>query len=60
MSLIILDSHNRGHILDLVISKGLNICKVLVSDVALSDHNCVFFESNISVINEQIFKLRDK
>ena len=42
-------THNRGHILDLVISKGLNISKVLVSDVALSDHYCVFFESDISV-----------
>ena len=42
-------THNRGHILDLVISKGLNISKVLVSDVALSDHYCVFFESYISL-----------
>ena len=44
-----LPTHNKGHILDLVISKGLNISKVLVSDVALSDHYCVFFESDISV-----------
>ena len=36
-------THNRGHILDLVISKGLNISKVLVSDIALSDPYCVFF-----------------
>ena len=36
-------------ILDLVISKGLNISKPLVSDVALSDHYCVFFECDISV-----------
>ena len=42
-------THNRGHILDLVISKGLNISKVLVSDIALSYHYCVFFESDISV-----------
>ena len=42
-------THNRGHTLDLLISKGLNIHKVVVSDVALSDHCCVFFESSISV-----------
>lgn len=30
--------HNRGHILDLVISKGLNISEVMVNDAALSDH----------------------
>ena len=42
-------THNMGHILDLVISKVLCISKVLVSDVALSDHYCVFFESDITV-----------
>ena len=31
-------THNRGHILDLIISKGLNISEVVVNDVALSDH----------------------
>ena len=40
---------HRGHILDLVISKGLNISKVLVSDVALSDHYRAFFENDRSV-----------
>lgn len=42
-------THNRGHTLDLIISKGLNISKVLVMDVALSDHSCVFFESTLPV-----------
>ncbi|XP_072247605.1 uncharacterized protein [Leuresthes tenuis] len=42
-------THNRGHTLDLVISKGLSISKITVSDVGLSDHSCVFFESTISV-----------
>ena len=40
---------HRGHILDLVISKRLNISKVLVFDVALCDHYCAFFGSDISV-----------
>ena len=42
-------THNKGHTLDLIISKGLNISEVEVTDVALSDHSCVFFESYISV-----------
>ena len=42
-------THNRGHILDVILSKGLNIHKVQVRDVVLSDHCCVFFESFISV-----------
>lgn len=42
-------THNKGHTLDLVISKGLNISKVSVIDVALSDHSCVFFECVISL-----------
>ena len=42
-------THNKGHTLDLIISRGLNISKVVVNDVALSDHFCVFFESTISV-----------
>lgn len=37
-------THNRGHILDLIISKGLNISEVVVNDVALSDHYCVSFK----------------
>ena len=44
-------THNKGHTLDLIITKGLNISKVAVTDavtdVALSDHFCVFFESAI-------------
>ena len=39
-------THNKGHTLDLMISKGLNISEVMVTDVALSYHS---FESTISV-----------
>jgi len=42
-------THNKGHTLDLIISKGLNISKLVVTDVPLSDHSCVFFESSIPV-----------
>ena len=42
-------THNKGHTLDQIITKGLNISKVAVTDVALSDHFCVFFESAISL-----------
>ncbi|KAK0134690.1 hypothetical protein N1851_029706 [Merluccius polli] len=34
-------THNRGHTLDLVISKGVNISSVDVKDLALSDHFCI-------------------
>ena len=40
-------THNRGNFFNLVISKGLNISKVQVSDV--DDHHCVFSEIDISV-----------
>ena len=43
-------THNKGHILDLVISKGLNISEVVVSDIALSDHYCVSFKITTPVI----------
>ncbi len=42
-------THNKGHTLDFIISKGLTISKVVVTDVALSDYACAFFESTISV-----------
>lgn len=38
-------THNKGHILDLIISKGLNISEVLVTDIALSDHYYVLFKT---------------
>ena len=46
-------THNKGHCLDLVISKGLNISNVVVMDVALSDHSCVFFESAV-IVNKNV------
>ncbi|MEQ2279350.1 hypothetical protein AMECASPLE_008521 [Ameca splendens] len=56
--------HKWGHILDLTITKGLNISKVSVTDVALSDHFSVIFESIIcndsvsqrNVMGKHIFK----
>ncbi|KAL0985004.1 hypothetical protein UPYG_G00151730 [Umbra pygmaea] len=41
-------THNRGHTLDLLISRGLNISLIIVKDVALSDHFCIFFDILIS------------
>ena len=41
-------THNRGHTLDLLISKGLNISSIVIKDVALSDHFCIFFDILIS------------
>ncbi|XP_037832675.1 uncharacterized protein LOC119617245 [Kryptolebias marmoratus] len=42
-------THTQGHTLDLVISKGVNISNVSVTDVALSDHFAVIFDSSLSV-----------
>ena len=38
-------THNRGHTLDLVITKGLTTVISSVCDLALSDHFCIFFEA---------------
>ncbi len=45
-------THNRGHTLDLLISRGLNISYIVIKDVALSDHFCIFFDILISVTTE--------
>ncbi len=45
-------THNRGHTLDLVLRRGLNILSVPIKDVALSDHFCIFFDILISVTTE--------
>uniref|UniRef100_A0A673IYN1 Reverse transcriptase domain-containing protein n=1 Tax=Sinocyclocheilus rhinocerous TaxID=307959 RepID=A0A673IYN1_9TELE len=45
-------THNRGHTLDLIISRGLNISSIVIKDVALSDHFCIFFNILISVTTE--------
>lgn len=39
-------THKHGHTLDLVISYGLNINISSVTDLALSDHHCVFNSFN--------------
>ncbi|MPV02308.1 hypothetical protein FVA96_24225, partial [Escherichia coli] len=41
-------THCKGHTLDLIITKGLIVSDVFVTDPSLSDHFCVFF--NISFI----------
>ncbi len=45
-------THNRGHTLDLLISRGLNISSIVIKDAALSDHVCIFFDILISVTTE--------
>ncbi len=45
-------THNRGHTLDLLISRGLNISSIVIKDVALSDHLCIFFDILFSVTTE--------
>ncbi len=45
-------THNCGHTLDLLISRGLNISSIVIKDVALSDHFCIFFDILISVTTE--------
>ncbi len=41
-------THNRGHTIDLIISRGLNISSIVIKDVALSDHFCILFGILIS------------
>ncbi len=45
-------THNRGHTLDLLISRGLNNSSIVIKDVALSVHFCIFFDILISVTTE--------
>ncbi len=42
-------THDCGHTLDLLISRGLNISSIVIKDVALSDHFCIFFDILIPV-----------
>lgn len=41
--------HNKGHILDLVVCKGLNVLHVGLSDTAFSDHYCVSFKITVCI-----------
>lgn len=51
-------SHNRGHILDLVLSTGLDIEQLMVEDVLISDHYCVSFNlSNMVIIAPPISRV---
>ena len=49
-------THCKGHTLDLVITKGLNVSDLSVTDPSLSDNFCVFF--NISFIPDIQTKYR--
>lgn len=54
-------THKHGHTLDLIISYGLNINILSVTDLALSDHHCVFFNSfdhSLPSTTERIVKKR--
>ena len=53
-------THNRGHILDLIITKGLNIFNVTVTDIALSDHFCIFFDMSTSPVIQNISETTTK
>ncbi len=45
-------THNCGHTLDLLISRGLNISSIVIKDIALYDHFCILFDILISVTTE--------
>lgn len=47
-------THNKGHTLDLVISKGLNISVPCVVDVAISDHCCIFFDVSAFPVQQKV------
>ncbi len=47
-------THNHGHTLDSLISRGLNISSIVIKDVSLSDHFCIFFDILISVKSSQV------
>lgn len=36
---------SKARTLDFIIHEGLNICVDVMSDIALSEHSCVFFDS---------------
>ena len=45
-------THKDGHTPDLIISTGLNISSIVIKDIALSDHFCIFFDILISASTE--------
>jgi hypothetical protein len=54
-------THNRGHTLDLVITKGLCVDISSIVDVVLSDHHCVCFTTLLPIAQgntEHIIKKR--
>ena len=49
---------HRGHTLDLVISKGLDIPSIMVKDLAHSDHYCILFDFRNTLFKKVLFLLR--
>ena len=41
-------THNRGNILDLIFSKGIDVDVSSILQVPVSDHSCVFFKVFLS------------
>lgn len=46
-------THNQGHTLDLVISKGIDLTPKCIPDVCFSDHFCIFF-FNVALLAEYV------
>ena len=40
-------THQRGHTLDLVLSSGFDVANLSISDIAVSDHHLIEFESTL-------------
>ncbi|KAF3851431.1 hypothetical protein F7725_013203 [Dissostichus mawsoni] len=46
---IINATHRHGNTLDLVITTGLNINNISITELPLSDHHCIFFDAEITL-----------
>ena len=46
-------THNRGHTLDLLITKGITTTVKSVRFLTLSDHFCIFFTVNINKVEQR-------
>ncbi len=41
---VTVSTHNLGNTLDIVISRGIDVTNLIVNDINVSDHYCVFFD----------------
>lgn len=53
-------THNKGHTLDLIISKGLDISVSSVLDLAVSDHYCIFFKVMLNMKQKNVDRIVKK